>query len=263
MIEYSQIPEVIRKMSYSIWEKYNTIFSHSWNVWDSREKLLINFLTKIFPTKYGFSSWEVFDKDWLNSWQIDIIIYDYLYSLVYSDWTDWKILSPIESTYWIIEVKSTLTTKTLKDSLDKINMYSNLFRPEVPDNTYIINPDLRLMAWSNINFSSNFKNIWFNCIFSYENNVSKETIHNMISQNKNIDLLIVPNKLVFFGRQRQDFWLANNEEKLEYFYIENENALWVGILYIQTVLSNIHLIWIQKDKVFLDFIRTFDIWIFK
>lgn len=262
MHEYSKIPETLKKLSYSIWEKYNTIFTHSWDMWDTREKLLINFLLKVFPSKYWFSSWEIFDKNWNDSWQVDIIIYDLLNSLVFQDWS-WKILSPIESTYWIIEVKSTLTTDTLKESLEKINKYNNLYRPEIPNNSIVITPDMRINAWSWINFNWKMQNIPFNCIFAYDNNVAKETIHNYMRENKNIDLLVIPNKIVFFWRHRHDFWLSNDGEVLEYFNIEWEQSLWLWILYMQTLLSNIHLISFQKDKVFLDFIRTFNIWIFQ
>ena len=116
----------LQKLSESLKTTYeNTIFSHSGNIGDTREKEVIDYLSKVMAHKYGFKSGEVFDENDDNSGQVDVIIYDNLFSTIFTDGTD-KILAPIESTYGIVSVKSKMGTKELSDAISGIKKYNAL-----------------------------------------------------------------------------------------------------------------------------------------
>lgn len=257
-MNYKKVPEIIEKLSSNIWERYDTIFEHSWNMWDSREMQVIKFLQKVFPAKYWFKSWEIFDKNWDTSWQVDIIIYDSLNSLIFTDWSR-KIIAPMDSTYWVFEVKSTLTTSTLTDSLNKINKYSNLYRTLPNENILILWPYQQIEMWKWISSNYKFHNIPLNIIFAYDNNVAKETLLKEMKNNWNIDLVIIHNKLICFWRKRKDFWLSNSDwNDMEYYYTEWDNVIWLAILYIQTLLPKICLTWIKNEDIFLNYMKKMD-----
>lgn len=247
--------ETILRLAGTIWEKYNTIFGHPWDMGDTRELKVIEFLEKIFPNKYWFSRWEIFDVEDQNCGQVDVIIYDKLFSLTFSDWTD-KILSPMDSTYWIIEIKSTLTTTTLKDALDKIDSYSILKRQSLSNDTLVVNPDFKI-TFSDMSCTWPNTNIPFNCIFAYDNKISFKTLHDILLKNSNIDLLIVPNKFVYFCRSRGDVWIKHDNNLLSNWFVEDNRSIWLWILYMQLCLSRIHLIGVDKSAIFINFLKKF------
>ena len=127
----------LQKLSESLTMTYkNTIFNQAGNIGDTREKQVIDFLTKVMAHKYGFSSGEVFDEDDQNCGQVDVIIYDNLFSTVFTDGTG-KIMAPVESTYGIISVKSKMGVKELDDAIEGIKKYDSLKKPRT-QTTYFL-----------------------------------------------------------------------------------------------------------------------------
>ena len=237
-MEYAKILQKLAENLKAVYQ--NTIYSQSSDKGDSREKAIIDYLTKVMPRKYGFQSGEVFDKTGNNSGQVDVIIYDNLFSTIFTDGTD-KVLAPVESTYGIVSVKSLMGTNELDLAIDGIKNYDNLIRPKTePGNVYVM-PDFAFKAGLNINFSATMQqNV--NCIFAYDTNIANQTIINKIRESECIDLLVVPGRFCAIGRWRSEFGLNKDSQQMSNYILESEQSIAIFILFLQLYLSNSRLI---------------------
>ena len=86
-------------------------------------------------SRIWLSKGEMFDSGGAVSGEVDILIYDTVYSTVFHDGSG-KILAPVESCYGAIECKSTLTTGELEDCIRKIAKYRAMQRPEAKQVTF-------------------------------------------------------------------------------------------------------------------------------
>lgn len=216
----------------------NTIYFHSGNVGDTREKEVIDYLKKVMAHKYGFSSGEAFDENDANSGQVDVIIYDNLFSTVFSDGTD-KIFAPVESTYGIVSVKSKMGTGELDNAIAGIQKFNNLKRPTIEQNTIQIMPDQALSFSGSLSMTGNSFQQNINCIFAFDTTVAEKTIIQKLKDSKCVDLLVVPEKFCILGRKRKEFLLKENDGvEMEYIIIRNENSIGVFILLLQIYLSS-------------------------
>lgn len=247
----------LRKLAENLKATYdNTIFSHSGNIGDTREKEVIDYLTRVMAHKYGFQSGEIFDKDDLNSGQVDVIIYDNLFSTVFTDGTG-KVFAPVESTYGIVSVKSKMGTRELSHAIQGIKKYEILKRPSLPENKIQIMPDFAISIGSgfSIKGASFFqKNI--NCIFAFDTTIRVDTIVQKLKLSQCVDLLIVPGKFCVIGRRRQEFGLSGADgNPLEYVSINNENSVSLFILLLQTYLSRNRLIARDIQNLIMDIVH--------
>lgn len=232
----------LQKLAENLMTTYkNTIFSHAGDIGDTREEEVLNYLKKVMPRKYGFQSGEVFDKDDSVSGQIDVIIYDNLFSTIFSDGTD-KILAPIESTYGVISVKSKMGTKELDNAITGIQKYDSLTRTLPKENALYLMPDVPLAGGKAITFSPHHQqNI--NCIFAFETTVAIETILKKVKESNCVDLLIIPGEMCVIGRSRGEFGFARSDgSTLENSAVVNGNAVSFFILMLQMYLSRNHLV---------------------
>lgn len=254
--------ETIKKIASGIVDQYETIFSHAWNEWTNREDRLISFLSNIFPKQYWFSWWEVFDTDEGGAGQIDVIMYDKLHSYVFHDWNSSNILAPVESTYGIIEIKSMLTTAKLSEALSKIDKYNSLSRSSFENWAVPINPFSSINLWSWLSTTLTPSNQPLNIIFAYDTNIAKKTLIERISWTW-VDLLIIPNKYVIIWRSRDWCELKTGEEDsiMDMIICEWENSVAIWILYMQWILKNITLKWIDIREKFISSIN--DLWNFE
>ena len=233
----------------------NTIYSHSGNVGDTREKEVIDYIKKVMAHKYGFSSGEVFDENDVNSGQVDVIIYDNLFSTVFSDGTD-KIFAPVESTYGVISVKSKMGTGELDNAINGIKKYNNLKRPVIGENTIQIMPDQPISLSGGLSMIGTSFQQNINCIFAFDTTVAIATIIKKIKDSDCVDLLVVPNKFCIIGRHRKDFGLNDaSGGKLEYVAINNENSISLLILFLQIYLSRNRLIIRNVESLVLNIIK--------
>ena len=237
-MEYAKI---IQKLSNSLLTTYgNTIKDHPGNIGNVRERALIDYLYKVMPRKYGFQSGEVFDSDGNNSGQIDIIIYDSLFSTIFTDGTT-DIVAPVESTYGIISVKSKMGTKELDNAINGIKKYNMLKRPVPEPNTVYPMPDCPIKGKGTIMVNApTLQSI--NCIFAFETTVALETIKNKLKEAGCVDLLVVPKKFYAAGRRRSDCALSKDGQPLDGYIFETENSVVFFILFLQAYLSSSRLI---------------------
>jgi hypothetical protein len=220
----------LEKLSATLSGSYNTIFEHGSSVGDTREKALIEFLKKVMPGVYGFSPGEVFDEHDARSRQLDLIIYDTNYSVIFSDGTG-KILAPVESTYGFISVKSTLSTGGFAKAVNEINSYEGLHRQIPPQNVLNLTPLNQIELQGGFTFNAR-QNQNINCIFAYDNNVAVKTLLEMVKGAGNVDLLVVPGKVCIVGRQRA----ANSVNEPHYYCVEGEHTLAFFIILLQIYL---------------------------
>ena len=226
----------------------NTIFSHPGNMGDSREKAVIDYLSKVMPHKYGFQSGEIFDEEGQRSGQVDLIIYDNLFSTIFTDGTD-KILAPVESTYGIISVKSIMGTKELDNAIKGIKTYEGLKRPIPEEGVVYIQPDFTLTGTKNNLSFTGTKQQNINCIFAFDTNVASKTIKERIQEAGCVDLLVVPGKLCAIGRYRSEFNLNQNNHPLSNYILSSEKSIAIFVCFLQLYLRGNRLVAGDTQKI--------------
>ena len=83
-----------------------------------KEAILSNVIKRFLPTKFSVGTGFIVTRSWISK-QIDLIIYDNTYPLLFSEGT--FIITIPESVKAIIEVKTNLENRSLKNTLIKIN----------------------------------------------------------------------------------------------------------------------------------------------
>jgi hypothetical protein len=94
-----------------------------------REAIVANFLRPFLPECYGLSNGEVFAADGSQSAQVDIVIYDAVFSTVLFKNGPCQLF-PAESVFGSIEVKSNLTMDEFRTDCDKIASLKQLPRSQ-------------------------------------------------------------------------------------------------------------------------------------
>lgn len=95
---------------------------------DNNEQTWINFLSNFLPNRYAVTKGFVFDSNGKISDQIDIIIYDALYSPLIFETENCEKFVTIESVYAVFESKSVMNKKNLIYANEKIQSVLNLNR---------------------------------------------------------------------------------------------------------------------------------------
>jgi uncharacterized protein DUF6602 len=93
-----------------------------------REAIIRNFLRPFLPDCYGLSPGEVFSADGRQSAQVDVVIYDTVFSAVLFK-NGPQQLFPAESVYGAVEVKSDLTSAELERACENSRRLKELPRP--------------------------------------------------------------------------------------------------------------------------------------
>ncbi len=142
------------------------LFTHSGDKGEFREQIIKNFLRPFLPTCYGIGSGQVFSADGTSSDQVDIVLYDEIFSNVLFR-NIANSLFPCESVYGTIEVKSVLSTEELEKSIANIASVKRLQR--VASDPLDITPISRISFSGDITFaSSHVSNPYLGIIFSYD-----------------------------------------------------------------------------------------------
>jgi hypothetical protein len=231
----------LQKLSENLSTAYNnTIFKHGGNMGDTREKAVIDYLCRVMPHRYGFKSGEVFDEADTTSGQVDVIVFDNLFSPVFTDGTD-KVLAPVESTYGVISVKSQMGTKELDDAIEGVKKYDSLLRPQPQNGVVHLLPDFAFFSSDTIQCEgTEQKNI--NCIFAFDTTVAQSTIIERMKEADCLDLLVVPGKFCAVGRMRKEMTLSLANKRMSYYVVDSEKAVSLFVIMLQVYLSGNHLI---------------------
>lgn len=135
-----------------------------------REEILKEALEKIIPERYKIGSGLIVDALDNVSRQQDLFIYDALNSPVFHQTASIQIL-PVESVYACIEVKSTLSKKTLEDGLKNILSVKKLKKHLEQLNFHIPNEkgEPQQLVLNNTNYI-------LGCIFAYSTDQSLDSL---------------------------------------------------------------------------------------
>lgn len=112
--------------------KLEADLNHPTSKGDNSEESWINFFRSFLPSKYAINKGFVFDSNGNMSEQIDVIIYDSLYTpLIFETETGEKFITA-ESVYAVFEVKQELNKGYLEYAHKKIMSVQNLHRSSRP-----------------------------------------------------------------------------------------------------------------------------------
>ena len=123
--------DALRNVSSGIDSKFkdSQLFTTSGERGNAREQIISTHLRPFLPECYGLGSGQIFSSDGGVSKQIDIVIYDNVYSNVLFKGEN-ASLFPCESVYGEIEVKSNLDSKEFEKSLCNIESMKMLTRED-------------------------------------------------------------------------------------------------------------------------------------
>lgn len=235
--------DALMKFSGSLVAQYNTVFEHHGNAGDSRENAVRDYLRKVMPSNFGFSKGEMFDTAGNNSGEVDLIIYDSVFSPIFSDGSG-KILTPFASCFGAIECKSTLTTAELRDCARKIEKYRLMKRSSKITNAAQLLPYVRIDAGAGMKIDESH-NVPLFGIFAFDNKIAFDTLLDMLKLDVAIDYIVVPGK--FFYLARTTPWLQ--QLGTNHVIAETENAVAVWIMYLQAMLSRIKLVGVDTSTL--------------
>lgn len=165
-----------------------------------REQIIKNFLHPFLPGCYGISGGQAFDENGNLSCQLDIVIYDSLYSYI-APYMENFIYFPCESVYGNIEVKSKLDEKSFYDAINNIESLKKLKRE--PIDKYYVNP-IKPLDITDIKWNIRAVNEYFGVIFAYSS-VKAETILDYIkkiTETGKINRNDLPNMIVLLKEKK-------------------------------------------------------------
>ena len=152
------------------------LFSQNPNRGEFREEVIKEFLRPFLPKCYGLDSGEVFSKDGRQSKQIDIVIYDDVFSNVLFR-HERNFLFPCESVFGNIEVKSCLTTNELRIAVENIRSLKCL--PRESSDMRDILPFRRLNVGSGLTFDRSQRNPYLGILFTYGGLLAETVVANL------------------------------------------------------------------------------------
>ena len=165
-------------------------YNHKGVKGNCREEDLISVIRDCLPNCYGLKSGEIFDQYDNISNQIDVVIYDNVYSNYFKKDSSTSLF-PCESIYGSIEVKSYLNKDEFDKAIKNIKSVRQLKRAD--SNILDITP-LRRLNFDDKQFKLNDigrHNEYVNVIFAYDS-VSNESIIDYLDELKNQDLDLLP-----------------------------------------------------------------------
>lgn len=204
--------------------KFNASIEHNGSKGAIREFVVKEFLRPYLPKCYGVASGQAFDTEGQLSKQLDIVLFDDLYSYL-SPYTEDFIYFPCESVYGVIEVKSKLNKTSFIEAVENIRSLKKLKRDKV--DTYHINPmkDLRI---NNVSWNIETVNEYLGVVFAYES-VAVETILSYFDEivvSNEDELSSLPNMIVLFDKKTiiYRFKHLENEKKFEVSFFKEFNG---------------------------------------
>lgn len=171
------------------------LVEHSASKGTFREYILRNIIRPFLPKRYGLATGECFDSTGKISRQLDIAVYDDLfsYSIPCGDYS----LFPFESIYGVIEVKSFLNKNTFMESINNISSLKDLHR-EPPGKCQIL-PNFELEI-EGINWKKSGFITPYGMVFAYDS-VEPDTIMGYFHEIHSINPALLPEMIVLFKKK--------------------------------------------------------------
>jgi hypothetical protein len=158
------------------------LFDHMGDRGEFREQIVERFLRPYLPQCYGLGSGAAFAADGTGSRQLDVILYDSVFSnVLFVDSTN--SLFPVESIFGVIEVKSNLTSAELEISLDNIKSLKKLVRQ--PSDMLDFLPYRRIEAGTGLTYDRRHRNPYLGVCFALDG-IKGESVLEMLNNRLDI-----------------------------------------------------------------------------
>lgn len=141
------------------------LFDHMGDRGEFRERVIADFLRPFLPKCYGLGSGAAFSADGSGSRQLDVVIYDDVFSNVLFRDRD-NSLFPCESVFGVIEVKSDLDSGELAKAIDNIRSLHSL--PRQPSDMMDLFPLCRLNVGGGLTHDKQQRNRYLGIVFAYD-----------------------------------------------------------------------------------------------
>lgn len=126
------IKTLLNNKQKSLMTKLEADINHPTSKGDNSEEAWINFFRGFLPSKYAVDKGFIFDSNGKMSEQIDVIIYDSLYTpLIFETEAGEKFITS-ESVYAVFEVKQEINRGYIEYAHEKIMSVRNLYRSSRP-----------------------------------------------------------------------------------------------------------------------------------
>lgn len=187
------------------------LYDHNGLKGTCREEDLISVIRDCIPECYGMRSGQIFSNDDKMSKQIDVVIYDNVFSNFFKKDSS-AYLFPCESVYGSIEVKTMLDEKSFKEAIENIKSVRELKREKA---TCIDIIPLRHLDLSKNSFryNENRTNEYLNIIFAYDS-VNEKTLNEYI-QKLEYDYELLPT-FIYVHKKGIIFTKVNIENGISY-----------------------------------------------
>ena len=209
--------DVIKTATPKLDAEYNMsqIVHHSASKGALREFLLRDIIRPFLPNRYGLCNGECFDSFDGISKQLDIIVYDDLFS--YAVPMGDYFMMPFESAYGEIEVKSMLNKDTFFQSIENISSFKSLQKETPADCQVLPNlaVDIKGVTWNKSGFTKPF-----GVIFAYDS-VEPKTVLDYFHEFKPINPSLMPDMIVLLKKKTIILRVIYEEEK---FYVTTGNT---------------------------------------
>lgn len=209
--------DVLKTAAPKLEAEYNMskIVQHSASKGALREFLLKEIIRPFLPNRYGLCNGECFDTHEGVSKQLDIIVYDDLfsYAIPMGDY----FMMPFESAYGEIEVKSMLNKEAFFESIANVASFKSL-RKETPDGCQVL-PNLSIeikgVTWNQSGFTKPF-----GVIFAYDS-AEPKTVLDYFREIKPLNPSLMPDMIVLLKKKTIIFRIVYEAEK---FYVTTNNT---------------------------------------
>ena len=209
--------DVIKTATPKLEAEYNMskIVQHSASKGALREFLLREIIKPFLPKRYGLCNGECFDSHDGVSKQLDVIVYDDLFS--YAVPMGEYYMMPFESAYGEIEVKSMLNKEAFFESIENIASFKSLIK-ETPEDCQVL-PNLAIeidgIKWNKTGFTKPF-----GVVFAYDS-MEPKTVLNYFHEIKPLNPSLMPDMIVLLKKKTIIFRLFYESEK---FYVTTSNT---------------------------------------
>lgn len=159
-----------------------------------REQIVNKVIRPYLPNCYGLSGGEAFDDEGNVSRQLDLVVYDAIFSYIVP-YIDNFIQFPCESIYGNIEIKSFLNGDELNKAIDNIKSLKSLKRKGT--HSWTVTPQVAITINGRPNDCN--RNPYFGIIFAYDSQETTTIMEHLRSINVSSNLL--PNAIVLYSKK--------------------------------------------------------------